>query len=53
VLARTLGCARFVDNWALRLRTDGYYERQERGSYADTSAALTTLKTAARYHRAR
>jgi putative transposase len=28
----------------LRLRTDAYYERQERVSYADTSAALTALK---------
>ncbi len=44
VLARTFGCARFVYNWALRLRTDAYYERQERVSYADTSAALTSLK---------
>jgi putative transposase len=44
VLARTFGSARFVDNWALRMRTDAYYERQERISYADTSAALTALK---------
>lgn len=44
VLARTFGCARFVYNWALRMRTDAYYERQERISYADNSAALTTLK---------
>jgi putative transposase len=44
MLARTFGCARFVYNWALRLRTDAYYERQERISYAGTSAALTTLK---------
>jgi len=44
VLARTFGCARFVYNWALRLRTDAYYERGERISYADTSAALTALK---------
>jgi putative transposase len=44
VLARTFGCARFVYNWALRLRTDAYAERQERVSYADTSAALTLLK---------
>ena len=44
VLARTFGSARFVYNWALRLRTDAYYERQERVSYADTSAALTALK---------
>jgi putative transposase len=44
VLARTFGCARFVYNWALRVRTDAYYQRQERVSYADTSAGLTTLK---------
>jgi putative transposase len=44
VLARTFGSARFVYNWALRLRTDAYYQRQERISYADTSAALTALK---------
>jgi putative transposase len=44
LLARTFGCARFGYNWALRLRTDAYYERHERVSYADTSAALTVLK---------
>ncbi|HEY7093990.1 MAG TPA: RNA-guided endonuclease TnpB family protein [Ktedonobacterales bacterium] len=44
VLARTFGSARFVYNWALRMRTDAYYQRQERVSYADTSAALTLLK---------
>jgi putative transposase len=44
VLAQTFGCARFVYNWALRLRTDTYYEHQERIGYADTSAALTMLK---------
>ncbi|HEX9057771.1 MAG TPA: RNA-guided endonuclease TnpB family protein [Ktedonobacterales bacterium] len=44
VLARTFGTARFVYNWALCLRTDAYYQRQERISYADTSAALTQLK---------
>jgi putative transposase len=44
VLARTFGSARFVYNWALRLRTDAYYQRQERISYAGTSAALTQLK---------
>jgi putative transposase len=44
VLARTFGCARFVYNWALRLRTEAYYELQERLSYVDLSAALTTLK---------
>jgi putative transposase len=44
ILARTFGAARFVYNWALRMRTDAYYQRQERISYADTSAALTGLK---------
>lgn len=44
ILARTFGCARFAYNWALRLRTDAYYQRQERVSYDQTSAALTTLK---------
>ncbi len=43
-LARTFGCVRFVSNWALRLRTDAYYERQERLYYSDTSARLTALK---------
>ena len=44
VLARTFGCARYVYNWALRLRTDAYYERQERIGYHEASAALTALK---------
>lgn len=44
ILARTFGAARYVYNWALRLRTDAYYERQERISYVDSSARLTALK---------
>jgi putative transposase len=44
VLARTFGSARFVYNWALRLRTDAYSQRHERINYAATSAALTALK---------
>jgi putative transposase len=44
VLARTFGCARYVYNWALRLRTDAYFERQERIGYHESSAALTALK---------
>jgi putative transposase len=53
VLAQTFGCARCVYNWALRLRTDayyerherlGYYERHERLGYYEASAALTALK---------
>jgi putative transposase len=49
ILARTFGCARFAYNWALRLRTDAYYLRQERVYYADTSAAMTTLKKQPEY----
>jgi putative transposase len=44
VLARTFGCARFVYNWGLKLRTDAYYARQERLHYNDLSAALTESK---------
>lgn len=44
VLARTFGCARFVYNWALRQRTDAYYERHERIGYIELSALLTQLK---------
>jgi putative transposase len=44
LLGRTFGCVRFVYNWALRLRTDAWYARQERVSYVQTSAALTALK---------
>ena len=44
ILARTFGCARFAYNWALRLRTDAYYQRQERVCYSDTCAAITVLK---------
>jgi putative transposase len=43
-LARTFGCTRYVYNSALRLRTDAYYERQERIGYHEASAALTALK---------
>ncbi|MCA1668299.1 MAG: transposase [Thermomicrobia bacterium] len=44
VLARTFGATRYVYNWALRLRTDAYYERQERLYYRETSLRLTKLK---------
>ena len=44
ILARTFGCARFVYNWALRLRTDAYYQEQKRVYYDETSALLTALK---------
>ena len=44
LLARTFGCTRFAYNYMLRLRTDAWYERQERIGYHETSAALTALK---------
>jgi putative transposase len=44
MLARTFGCARYVYNHMLRLRTDAWYQRQERIGYHETSAALTALK---------
>jgi putative transposase len=39
VLARTFGCVRWVYNWALRLRSDAYQQRQKRLSYGDLSTA--------------
>jgi putative transposase len=44
VLSRTFGCARFVYNHMLRLRTDAWFEKGERLDYNETSAALTQLK---------
>jgi putative transposase len=44
ILAQTFGCARFVYNHMLRVRTDAWYERQERIGYHQTSAMLTKLK---------
>ena len=41
--ARTFGCARFVWNWALRLRTDGF-RAGERIGYPETDRRLTILK---------
>ena len=43
-LAQTFGCARFVYNWALALRTNSYYQDKVSLSYTDTSNALTKLK---------
>src|SRR5579862_7979151 len=43
-LAKTFGCARYVYNWALNLRSSAWRERQERINYGATSAALTELK---------
>lgn len=48
-LARTFGCARFVYNHMLRLRTDAWMNEQKRVGYHETSAALTLLKRQAEY----
>jgi putative transposase len=44
LLAQTFGCARFVYNAMLQLRTDAWHHRQEQIGYHGTSAALTALK---------
>jgi len=44
LLRRTLGCVRLVYNKALHLRTQAWYERQERVGYAETSSMLTDWK---------
>ncbi|HEY9607395.1 MAG TPA: RNA-guided endonuclease TnpB family protein [Allocoleopsis sp.] len=44
LLRRTLGCVRLVYNKALHTRTEGWYERQERIDYKQTSAMLTAWK---------
>jgi len=44
ILACTFGCARFVSNWALRQKTDAFYQENKRLSYKDLSEALTCLK---------
>ncbi len=43
-LAQTFGCSRYIYNWALRLRTDAYYQHQQKMSYKETSNQLTQLK---------
>jgi len=42
-LARTFGCVRFVWNWALRMRSDGF-RAGERIGYPETDRRLTALK---------
>jgi len=44
ILARTFGSCRFVYNWALRQKTDAYYNEQKRLYYKDLSEMLTALK---------
>ena len=43
-LSHSFGCSRFVYNYFLKLRTDSYYEKQEKINYHKTSALLTELK---------
>jgi putative transposase len=44
LLRRTMGCVRLVYNKALAARTEGWYERQERIDYVQTSSMLTSWK---------
>ena len=44
LLRRTMGCVRLVYNKALNARTEGWYQRQERVSYKQTSSLLTGWK---------
>src|SRR5919199_2291980 len=44
LLRRTLGCVRLVYNKALHTRSQGWYERQERIDYKQTSGMLTQWK---------
>src|SRR6266516_5315585 len=44
ILAQTFGCCRYVYNWALRQRTDAYYQHGERLYYEGTAGRLVTLK---------
>jgi putative transposase len=44
ILAQTFGCCRYAYNWALRQRTDAYYQHGERLYYEDTAQRLVLLK---------
>ena len=44
LLRQTMGCVRLVYNKALAVRTEGWYERQERIGYNQTSSLLTQWK---------
>src|SRR5213080_1514029 len=44
ILARTFGCCRYVYNWALRARTDAFFQRGERLYYNQLAVLLTELK---------
>jgi putative transposase len=49
LLARTFGCCRVAYNWALRQKTDAYYNEQTRLYYKDLSTMLTDLKKQENY----
>ena len=44
MLTRMFGCCRYVYNWALRQRTDAYYQHGQRLYYEGTAQRLTVLK---------
>ncbi|MDJ0581569.1 RNA-guided endonuclease TnpB family protein [Crocosphaera sp.] len=44
LLRRTMGCVRLVYNKALAVRTEGWYEGQQRIGYTQTSSLLTEWK---------
>src|SRR5712692_9639097 len=44
ILARTFGCCRYAYNWALRARTDAFFQRGERLYYNQLAVILTDLK---------
>ena len=44
LLRRTMGCVRLVYNKALAAKTEGWYQRQERIDYKQTSSLLTSWK---------
>jgi putative transposase len=44
LLRRTMGCVRLVYNKALAARSEGWYQRQERVGYNETSSMLTSWK---------
>lgn len=45
ILRQTLGCCRFVYNWALAKRREAWVSNKENISYAKSSAAMTKLKS--------
>ena len=44
MLSQQFGCVRYIYNWALRRRTDAWFNDQERVGYAQTDKEMTQLK---------